>query len=103
MLVLLKGLTEGSTVVTDPHHFLSFTAWVLSTYAMMISSVLMGSIWAVISECVLPCRRGPELRTGITSIHEDVCHKADTETLLEEHPKDTLEEQAISTAQQADA
>lgn len=23
MLVLLKGLTDGSAVVTDPHHFLS--------------------------------------------------------------------------------
>lgn len=43
MADLLKGLTEGSTGVT---HFLSYTAWVLCTYAMS-SSVLMGSIWAV--------------------------------------------------------
>lgn len=59
----------------------------------------MGSTWAVISECALPCRRGPELRTGITSTQEDVRQEADTETLLEEHPKGTLEEQAMSTAQ----
>lgn len=57
----------------------------------------MGSIWAVISECALPCRRGPELST------EDFRQEADTKTILEERPKVTLEEQDIITAKQADA